>query len=196
MLPVEDPLYSPDELAGVVPVDPKIPYDVRNVIARVVDGSRFDEFKPLYGPTLVTGAEQAALLMCLPVACACDRPANELLTRGVCLIDCCIFRPGFARLHGYPLGIVANNGILFSESAQKAAHFIELCNQRGIPLLFLQNITGFMVGRKYETGGIAKDGAKMVRGACERGVWGVHSSQRERERESRVWWARCGEHRE
>lgn len=181
MLPVEDPLYSPDELAGVVPVDPKIPYDVRNVIARVVDGSRFDEFKPLYGPTLVTGAEQAALLVCLPVACACDRPAFELLTRGVCLIDGCIFLPGFARLHGYPLGIVANNGILFSESAQKAAHFIELCNQRGIPLLFLQNITGFMVGRKYETGGIAKDGAKMVRGACERGVWGVHSSQRERE---------------
>ena len=128
VLPVEDPLYSPDELAGVVPVDPKVPYDVRNVIARIVDGSKFDEFKPMYGNTLVTG---------------------------------------FSRLYGYPLGIVANNGILFSEAALKAAHFIELCSQRGIPLLFLQNITGFMVGRKYETGGIAKDGAKMVRvGGC------------------------------
>jgi 3-methylcrotonyl-CoA carboxylase beta subunit len=96
---------------------------VREVIARVVDGSRFDEFKSRYGTTLVTG---------------------------------------FARIHGYPVGIVANNGILFGESAQKGAHFIELCAQRGIPLLFLQNITGFMVGRKYENGGIAKDGAKMV----------------------------------
>ncbi len=96
---------------------------MREVIARVVDGSRFDEFKPRYGTTLVTG---------------------------------------FARLYGYPVGIVANNGILFGESAQKGAHFVELCGQRGIPLLFLQNITGFMVGRKYENGGIAKDGAKMV----------------------------------
>ena len=96
---------------------------MREVIARVVDGSRFDEFKPRYGTTLVTG---------------------------------------FARLYGYPVGIVANNGILFGESAQKGAHFVELCCQRGIPLLFLQNITGFMVGRKYENGGIAKDGAKMV----------------------------------
>ena len=100
-----------------------MPYDVREVIARLVDASEFDEFKPLYGPTLVTG---------------------------------------FARLHGYPVGIVANNGVLFGESAQKGAHFIELCCQRGIPLVFLQNITGFMVGRKYESGGIAKDGAKMV----------------------------------
>ena len=119
----EEPLYDPAELGGVIPVDTKKPYDVREVIARLVDGSRFDEFKSRYGTTLVTG---------------------------------------FARLHGYPLGIVANNGILFGESAQKGAHFIELCAQRGIPLLFLQNITGFMVGRKYENSGIAKDGAKMV----------------------------------
>jgi 3-methylcrotonyl-CoA carboxylase beta subunit len=98
-------------------------FDVRSVIARIVDGSRFDEFKALFGTTLVTG---------------------------------------FARLYGMPVGIIANNGILFSESAQKGAHFIELCSQRGIPLLFLQNITGFMVGRKYENGGIAKDGAKLV----------------------------------
>ncbi|MCK9380978.1 MAG: methylcrotonoyl-CoA carboxylase [Sulfuritalea sp.] len=119
----EEPLYDPSELGGVIPVDTKKPYDVREIIARLVDGSRFDEFKSRYGTTLVTG---------------------------------------FARLHGYPLGIVANNGILFGESAQKGAHFIELCAQRGIPLLFLQNITGFMVGRKYENSGIAKDGAKMV----------------------------------
>ncbi len=119
----EEPLYDPAELGGVIPADTKKPYDVREVIARLVDGSRFDEFKSRYGTTLVTG---------------------------------------FARLHGYPLGIVANNGILFGESAQKGAHFIELCAQRGIPLLFLQNITGFMVGRKYENSGIAKDGAKMV----------------------------------
>ena len=97
------------------------PYDVRELIARIVDGSVLDEFKALYGPTLVTG---------------------------------------FARIWGYPVGIVANNGILFGESAQKGAHFIELCEQRGVPLVFLQNITGFMVGRKYESGGIAKDGAK------------------------------------
>ncbi|MBK8121189.1 MAG: methylcrotonoyl-CoA carboxylase [Sulfuritalea sp.] len=119
----EEPVYDPEELGGVIPVDTRKPYDVREVIARLVDGSRFDEFKSRYGATLVTG---------------------------------------FAQLHGYPLGIIANNGILFSESAQKGAHFIELCAQRGIPLLFLQNITGFMVGRKYENSGIAKDGAKMV----------------------------------
>ncbi|KAA5606943.1 methylcrotonoyl-CoA carboxylase [Roseospira marina] len=119
----EAPLYDPAELYGVIPKDTRTPYDVREVIARLVDGSRFDEFKALYGQTLVTG---------------------------------------FARIMGYPVGIVANNGILFSESALKGAHFVELCNQRGIPLVFLQNITGFMVGRKYESGGIARDGAKMV----------------------------------
>lgn len=119
----QDPLFDPQELYGVVPCDPRKPYDVHEVIARLVDGSEFDEFKALYGQTLVCG---------------------------------------FAHLHGYPVGIVANNGILFSESAQKGAHFVELCSQRGIPLVFLQNITGFMVGRKYESGGIAKDGAKMV----------------------------------
>ena len=117
------PRFDPAELDAVIPADPREPYDVRQVIARLVDGSEFDEFKRLYGATLVTG---------------------------------------FARIWGYPVGIVANNGILFSESAQKGAHFIELCAQRGIPLVFLQNITGFMVGRKYEAGGIAKDGAKLV----------------------------------
>ncbi len=117
------PRLDPAEIGGVVPADRRKPYDVHEVIARLVDGSEFDEFKRLYGPTLVTG---------------------------------------FAHLWGYPVGIVANNGILFSESAQKGTHFIELCAQRGIPLVFLQNITGFMVGRKYEAGGIAKDGAKMV----------------------------------
>jgi 3-methylcrotonyl-CoA carboxylase beta subunit len=119
----EPPLHDPAELYGLVPADVRQPYDVREVIARVVDGSRFHEFKPLYGDTLVCG---------------------------------------FARIHGYPVGIVANNGILFSQSALKGTHFIELCNQRGVPLVFLQNITGFMVGREYEAGGIAKDGAKMV----------------------------------
>ena len=118
-----DPLYPADELYGIVPADTRRPFDIREVIARLVDGSDFEEFKARYGKTLVTG---------------------------------------FAHLHGYPVGIVANNGILFSESALKGAHFIELCNQRGIPLVFLQNITGFMVGRKYENAGIAKDGAKMV----------------------------------
>jgi 3-methylcrotonyl-CoA carboxylase beta subunit len=118
-----EPDYPGDEIYGVIPADTRIPYDVREVIARLVDGSGLDEFKATYGTTVICG---------------------------------------FARLHGYPLGIIANNGILFSESALKAAHFIELCGQRRIPLLFLQNITGFMVGRKYETGGIAKDGAKMV----------------------------------
>ena len=117
------PLYAPEELYGLIPEDLRQPIEAREVIARVVDGSVLDEFKPRYGATLVTG---------------------------------------FARLFGYPVGILANNGILFSESAQKGAHFIELCCQRGIPLIFLQNITGFMVGRKYEHGGIAKDGAKLV----------------------------------
>ena len=117
------PAFDPGELHGLVPQDVRQPYDVREVIARIVDGSEFDEFKRLYGQTLVCG---------------------------------------FARIWGYPVGILANNGILFSESAQKGAHFIELCCQRGIPLIFLQNISGFMVGRKYEAGGIAKDGAKLV----------------------------------
>ena len=117
------PLYAADELYGVVPADAKQPFDVREVIARLVDGSVFDEFKALFGTTLVCG---------------------------------------FAHLHGYPVAILANNGILFAEAAQKGAHFIELACQRGIPLLFLQNITGFMVGKKYEEGGIAKHGAKLV----------------------------------
>ncbi|GGZ57322.1 acetyl-CoA carboxylase subunit beta [Streptomyces inusitatus] len=128
--PVEEPAADPAGLYGAVPVDPRTPYDVREVIARITDGSRFAEFKAEFGQTLVTG---------------------------------------FARIHGHPVGIVANNGILFSESAQKGAHFIELCDQRGIPLLFLQNISGFMVGRDYEAGGIAKHGAKMVTAvACAR----------------------------
>ncbi|SEJ05624.1 3-methylcrotonyl-CoA carboxylase beta subunit [Pseudomonas linyingensis] len=117
------PLYAADELYGVIPADAKQPFDVREVISRLVDGSEFDEFKALFGTTLVCG---------------------------------------FARLHGYPIAILANNGILFAEAAQKGAHFIELACQRGIPLLFLQNITGFMVGQKYEAGGIAKHGAKLV----------------------------------
>jgi len=121
--PPREPLHPAEEIYGVIQADIKKPYDVREVIARIVDGSEFDEFKARYGATLVTG---------------------------------------FAHLWGYPVGIVANNGVLYSESAQKGAHFIELCAQRGIPLLFLQNITGFMVGQKYEAGGIAKDGAKMV----------------------------------
>ncbi len=121
--PADAPLFDARELYGVIPSDTRKPYDVREVIMRIVDGSRFDEFKPRYGNTLVTG---------------------------------------FAHVHGHPVGVIANNGILFSESALKGAHFIELCCQRGIPLLFLQNITGFMVGRKYEHGGIAKDGAKLV----------------------------------
>ena len=130
LAPAEEPAVDPAGLYGVVPVDPRTPYEVREVIARLVDGSRFAEFKAEFGTTLVTG---------------------------------------FARLHGHPVGIVANNGILFSESAQKGAHFIELCDQRGIPLIFLQNISGFMVGRTYEAGGIAKHGAKMVTAvACAR----------------------------
>jgi acetyl-CoA carboxylase carboxyltransferase component len=119
----EDPYYDPAELYGIIPADTRKPYEVREVIARIVDGSRMHEFKARYATTIVTG---------------------------------------FARIHGYPIGIVANNGVLFSESALKATHFIELCCARRIPLLFLQNITGFMVGKRYEQGGIAKDGAKMV----------------------------------
>ncbi len=128
--PAEPPAVDPAEMPGVVPADPRTPYDVREVIARLVDGSRFSEFKALYGTTLVCG---------------------------------------FAHVEGHPVGIVANNGVLFGESALKGAHFIELCDQRSIPLLFLQNITGFMVGRDYEAGGIAKHGAKMVTAvACAR----------------------------
>ena len=123
MRPAEDPLYSASEIYGVIPADARKPYDVREVIARIVDGSRLHEFKPTYGPTLVCG---------------------------------------FAHLYGFPIGLIANNGVLFSECALKAAHFIELCEQRGVPLVFLQNITGFMVGKKYENEGIAKHGAKMV----------------------------------
>ena len=121
--PVEDPAHDSEDLMGIIPSDNRTPFDVREVIARIVDGSRFHEFKPRYGATLVCG---------------------------------------FARIHGYPVGIVANNGILFSESSLKGAHFVELCGQRGVPLIFLQNITGFMVGRDAESGGIAKDGAKLV----------------------------------
>src|SRR5215471_3398459 len=131
LLPPRDPKYAAEELYGVVPPDSRTPYDMREVIARLVDGSELDEFKHLYGTTIVTG---------------------------------------FARIWGHPIGIVANNGILFNESALKASHFIELCGQRGIPLLFLQNITGFMVGRKYEAGGIARDGAKMVTAVSTVGV--------------------------
>src|SRR5262245_58168635 len=123
MIAPEEPRYDPAELYGIVNADIRQPYDVHEIIARLVDGSRFDEFKERYGTTLVTG---------------------------------------FARLHGFLVGIIANNGVLFSESALKATHFIELCNLRGIPLIFLQNITGFIVGSKYERAGIAKDGAKMV----------------------------------
>jgi 3-methylcrotonyl-CoA carboxylase beta subunit len=118
-----EPVYPVEDIYGVIPADTKQPYDVREVVARVVDGSEFDEFKALYGETLVCG---------------------------------------FARIHGYPVGIIANNGILFGESAVKGAHFVELCAQRKIPLVFLQNITGFMVGKQYEAGGIARHGAKMV----------------------------------
>ena len=127
----EEPLYPGEELYGILPRDNRHPYDVHEVIARLVDGSRFHEFKANYGATLVCG---------------------------------------FARIMGYPVGIVANNGVLFSESALKGAHFVSLCNQRGTPLLFLQNITGFMVGKRYEQGGIAKDGAKMVQAVATAGV--------------------------
>jgi len=127
----EDPAYPPEEIYGILPTDVKQPYDVRELLARLLDGSRFHEFKEQYGTTLVCG---------------------------------------FGRWMGYPIGIVANNGVLFSESALKGAHFVELCSQRRIPLLFLQNITGFMVGKKYEAGGIAKDGAKMVQAVATAAV--------------------------
>jgi len=126
-----EPLFAPEDIYGVVPVDGRKPFDVRDIIARVVDGSEFDEFKKLYGLTLICG---------------------------------------FAHIWGYPVGIIANNGILFSESSLKGAHFIELCCQRNIPLVFLQNITGFMVGKKYEAGGIARDGAKLVTAVATAGV--------------------------
>jgi 3-methylcrotonyl-CoA carboxylase beta subunit len=130
VLPTEEPVVDPQQLYGVVPTDSRTPYDVREVIARIVDGSAFAEFKKEYGATLVTG---------------------------------------FARIHGHPVGIIANNGVLFAESAMKGAHFIELCDKRSIPLVFLQNISGFMVGKAYEAGGIAKHGAKMVTAvACAR----------------------------
>jgi acetyl-CoA carboxylase carboxyltransferase component len=127
----EDPRYDPEEILGILPTDVRTPYDIREVIARTVDGSRFHEFKARYGTTLVTG---------------------------------------FARIHGILVGIVANNGVLFSASALKGAHFVELCGHRGVPLLFLQNVTGFMVGREAETGGIAKDGAKMVQAVAATNV--------------------------
>jgi len=123
MCPPEEPKYDPDELLGIGSIDVRKPFEVREVIARIVDGSRFEEFKPTYGTTLVTG---------------------------------------WAHLHGYPIGILGNNGILFSDSSQKAAQFIQLCNKIDVPLLFLQNITGYMVGTQYEQGGIIKDGAKMI----------------------------------
>ncbi|MGH9308616.1 MAG: carboxyl transferase domain-containing protein [Vicinamibacterales bacterium] len=127
----EDPAYDPREIYGIVNTDTRKPYEVREIIARLVDGSRFDEFKERYGTTLVTG---------------------------------------FARLHGYVVGVIANNGVLFSESALKATHFIELCALRGVPLVFVQNITGFIVGRQYERAGIARDGAKMVHAVANCGV--------------------------
>ena len=120
---VEKPLYDQDDLLGLIEPSLKTPFDIREIIGRISDGSKFEEFKPLFGPTIICG---------------------------------------FISIHGYPVGIVANNGILFSESSLKGAHFVELCGHRGIPLVFLQNITGFMVGREYEAGGIAKDGAKLV----------------------------------
>src|SRR5512134_191815 len=126
-----DPLYPMEDLYGIIPTDARKPFDVRELIARIVDGSEFDEFKKLYGTTLICG---------------------------------------FAHIWGYPVGIIANNGILFSESSLKGAHFIELCCQRNIPLVFLQNITGFMVGKKYEAGGIARDGAKLVTAVATAGV--------------------------
>eukprot|EP00007_Cunea_sp_BSH-02190019_P007154 CAMPEP_0174240394 /NCGR_PEP_ID=MMETSP0417-20130205/18587_1 /TAXON_ID=242541 /ORGANISM="Mayorella sp, Strain BSH-02190019" /LENGTH=577 /DNA_ID=CAMNT_0015319479 /DNA_START=28 /DNA_END=1761 /DNA_ORIENTATION=- len=128
---VEEPFYDPDELLGIVPVNIRLPFDVREVIARIVDGSRFSEFKPLYGSTLVTG---------------------------------------FAHVHGIPVGIVGNNGVLFSDSANKGTQFIHLCNQKNVPLLYLQNITGFMVGSKYEQEGIIKYGAQMINAVSNSGV--------------------------
>ncbi len=129
--PPEEPAYDPEEILGVLPADIRRPFEVREILARILDGSRFHEFKKLYGATLVCG---------------------------------------FGRIHGYPIGILANNGVLFSESAVKGTHFIELACQRGVPLLFLQNITGFMVGRRYEAGGIAKDGAKLVQAVATAAV--------------------------
>src|SRR5258708_20720715 len=126
-----EPLFPAEEIYGVVSADGRKPFDVHDIIARLVDGSEFDEFKKLYGQTLICG---------------------------------------FAHIWGYPVGIIANNGILFSESSLKGAHFIELCSQRNIPLVFLQNITGFMVGKKYEAGGIARDGAKLVTAVGTAGV--------------------------
>ncbi|MCS3449248.1 MULTISPECIES: carboxyl transferase domain-containing protein [Bradyrhizobium] len=131
MRPAQEPLFPAEEIYGVVSADGRKPFDVHDIIARIVDGSEFDEFKKLYGTTLICG---------------------------------------FAHIFGYPVGIIANNGILFSESSLKGAHFIELCCQRGIPLVFLQNITGFMVGKKYEAGGIARDGAKLVTAVATAGV--------------------------
>jgi acetyl-CoA carboxylase carboxyltransferase component len=122
-MPVEEPAYDPEELLGILPVDLRTPVDIREVIARVVDGSRFEEFKPLYGRTLVTG---------------------------------------WASVHGYPVGILGNNGVLFSEESEKATQFIQLCNQIDVPLIFLQNITGYIVGKVYEQGGIVKNGSKMI----------------------------------
>jgi len=127
----EEPLHDPDDIGGVIPTSSREPYDVREVLCRLLDGSRLHEFKTNYGPTLVCG---------------------------------------FAHMGGYPVGVVANNGILFSESAMKGAHFVELCSKRRIPLLFIQNITGFMVGKRYESGGIAKDGAKMVQAVAAANV--------------------------
>ncbi len=129
--PVEEPVYDPEELLGVTSIDIRKPFDVKEIIARIVDGSRFHEFKPTYGTTLITG---------------------------------------YARVHGFPVGILANNGILFSESSEKGAQFIQLCNQSDTPLLFLQNITGFMVGKRYEQGGIIKDGAKLINAVSNSGV--------------------------
>ena len=128
---VEEPLYDPDEILGIASYDVRQAFDVKEIIARIVDGSRFHEFKPTYGTTLVTG---------------------------------------YAHIHGYPVGILANNGILFSESSQKGSQFIQLCNQTSTPILFLQNITGFMVGRRYEEGGIIKDGAKLINAVSNSGV--------------------------
>ncbi len=123
-MPADDPVYDPDELLGIASADLRVPFDPRDVLARVVDGSRFDEFKPLYGPSLVTG---------------------------------------WASIHGYPIGVLANHrGVLFSEESNKATQFIQLCNQTDVPLLFLQNTTGYMVGKEYEQRGIIKDGAKMI----------------------------------
>ena len=130
-MPADEPVHDPEDLLGIGSVDVRVPFDVREVIARVTDGSRFEEFKPRYGRTLVTG---------------------------------------WASVHGYPVGILGNNGILFSEESQKGAQFIQLCNQRDIPLIFLQNITGFMVGTAYEQGGIVKDGAKLINAVSNSGV--------------------------